>query len=333
MGNRAVDAALEWLEKEDGRLTQKILDFVGKHFDWHPDRRSAAHYHDAAVNVFRILGPEARPAVPKLVSLAQSHPRTTVRIRAISALGELGPMADETVPSLLLCLDDADPKLRMEAALSLGSIGRQPAVVVPRLLACLEDTNRFDVPIFLYAFLGFTNESARVVPALEFHLQRANTAQAAANVILHFGPAADWPLARALTHPEAKVRVAAAAALMQTQRRRSRLLPSTGERLRVRSNLQNMTLQMVAANDRSSFMVARALALNLDHPNPELRHYFADLLIEHSEEAVIALPEVIQALSSDDIYVAFRAWMVLDLMPLDEVEFASPSPRGRRSQR
>jgi HEAT repeat protein len=176
----------------------------------------------------------------------------------------------------------------------------------------------------LYAFLGFTNEPAQVVPTLEHHLQSATTARAAADVLIHFGPAANWPIARALTHPEARVRTAAALALMRIQGRRPQPRPASAERLRVRSNLQTMAMLNAGTYDRSRFTVARALVRNLDHPDVELRHYFADLLVEFSDGAVVALPEVIQALSSDDMYVAFRAWMVFDLMPLDEIEFVSP---------
>ena len=333
MGAEAAAVSLDWLKREDGWLSRKVFDFLGQHFSWEPGFRRAVHWHYAASEVFRILGPEARSAIPELVSLTQSNTPTALRIRAIKVLGALGPMAEEAVPHLLRCLKDADPKLRIGAAWSLGSIGRQPAVVVPKLLACLEDTNRFDVPILLYAFLGFTNESDQVVPALETHLQRATTAPAAAAVLIHFGPAANWPLARALRHPEAKVRTAAAQALMRILEHRPQYSPANGERLRVISNHQTMSMLNAGTYDRSRFTVARALARNLDHPDLELRHYFADLIVEFSDAATLALPEVIQALSSDDIYVAFRAWMVLDLMPLDEVEFASPLPTGRRSQR
>lgn len=340
MGAEAAAASLHWLKREDGWLSRKVFAFLNRHSFWEPKIRRAADWHYAASEVFRILGPDARSAIPELVSLTQSNSPTALRIRAINTLHILGPVAEGAVPALLACLEDPDRSVRMQAALALGSVARQPEVVVPKLLDCAQDTNRFDVPILLYAFCGFTNESARIIPALEAHLQQSHTARAASSVLWRFGRAADWPLARALTHPETSVRTAAAGALIQAQWRRAH------ESLRTDSTAQAVTLLAGTAYewprtavarslslDFSRTTIARALALNLDHPNLELRRYFADLLLEYSDEALYELPAVVNALGNDDIYVAFRAWMVLDLMPLDEVEFASPLPRGRRSQR
>ena len=96
-------------------------------------------------------------------------------------------------------------------------------------------------------------------------------------------------------------------------------------------------LPIVSLRDRTvldggRLVVARALAANMDHPNLELRRYFANLLLDYSDEAVVALPDVLRAMGGDDIEVAFRAWMVFDMMPLDEIEIAPFPGRSSRSR-
>jgi HEAT repeat protein len=88
---------------------------------------------DAALALV-LLGPQALPAVPALVTLSRETKGAGPRARAV--LVRLGPAA---VPALRVALEDSDADVRLGAAALLGAIGPAAGDAVPALRAALAD--------------------------------------------------------------------------------------------------------------------------------------------------------------------------------------------------
>lgn len=66
----------------------------------------------------------ADESLPALIEQAR-HRFPATRLRAIKALGKLGPDASTALPAMTLALDDADSKVREAAAAAIGLVGPQ----------------------------------------------------------------------------------------------------------------------------------------------------------------------------------------------------------------
>lgn len=103
-------------------------------------------------------------AVPALIQ-ACKHERTLVRVRALTALGKLGPDADLAVPALVGALNDRRPVVRQQAAMSLAEIGPDSGKVVIALMKALDDPMIASTAAYC---LGTFGQKARMaVPALK----------------------------------------------------------------------------------------------------------------------------------------------------------------------
>ena len=86
------------------------------------------------------LGPEARDAVPALITCLQGE--TLVRENAALALGAIGPDAKEAVPALIRLLSDPEWTVRRQAATALGQIGPDAKEAVNALDKLRNDKDR-----------------------------------------------------------------------------------------------------------------------------------------------------------------------------------------------
>ncbi len=158
-----------------------------------------------AAGVLAGLGPEAEPAVPKLIEALKDE-RFRLRLAAANALGSIGPKARSAVeplgralretkvysiplvhvsfslgesarealedigpasiPMLLKALDDSDPYVRAHAALALGSISANDMQCVPALTALLSDENTSVRIPAIQALADFESRAAAAGPAL-----------------------------------------------------------------------------------------------------------------------------------------------------------------------
>jgi HEAT repeat protein len=94
------------------------------------------HLQEQAVSMLVQYGPKH---VPKMIELVQSEKSGAQRMRAMRALGQFGPRAEEAVPVLIEALSDRQCQDRDVAAESLGKIGRRPQQTVPALVQALRD--------------------------------------------------------------------------------------------------------------------------------------------------------------------------------------------------
>jgi HEAT repeat protein len=143
-----------------------------------------------------------KPAVPALIETFRSENYDT-REAASYALGEIGEPA---VPELIAALNDKDYHVVEYAAKTLGRIGPPAREAVPHLIArMLKARGRFD-PVAL--------EGVNALGAIGLSGKNAETGMTVEDILL-----------LELHHLEAKVRAAAARALIRTNPEPTRALP------------------------------------------------------------------------------------------------------------
>ncbi|MDP6252262.1 MAG: HEAT repeat domain-containing protein, partial [Verrucomicrobiota bacterium] len=89
------------------------------------------------------LGPDAREATPELIKRLRRSGRRyrdQVRLRVVTALTRIGPVA---VPQLIDALDDESQSIRSGAVRVLGNLGPDAHEAVPRLSALLADKESY----------------------------------------------------------------------------------------------------------------------------------------------------------------------------------------------
>jgi HEAT repeat protein len=91
-----------------------------------------------AVKTLAQYGPEAAPAISKLIDLLHDSD-SEVRWNAARTLGKIGPAAQSSAPALIAALKDDDALVREHAAESLGQLGPGTKEAVPALVAVLHD--------------------------------------------------------------------------------------------------------------------------------------------------------------------------------------------------
>jgi len=77
---------------------------------------------DDAVLAFRILGREAAPAVPQLVTILRDKQRPTASRRAITCLGSIGPAARPALPYLKQIATGSQQPAALDAMMAIQNI-------------------------------------------------------------------------------------------------------------------------------------------------------------------------------------------------------------------
>jgi HEAT repeat protein len=95
----------------------------------------------AALKALVRYGPEAEPAIPRLVKLL-TDADSEIRWRAAMTLGKIGPAARGSVSPLVAALKDEDALVREHAAEALGDIGPDAKEAVPALTTALQDADQ-----------------------------------------------------------------------------------------------------------------------------------------------------------------------------------------------
>src|SRR5262245_54338943 len=72
---------------------------------------------------------------------AQSDSQPEVRVRAVRALSNVGPVVPEVVPALIRALEDPDAGIRGQAALALLKFGPDAKDAIPALVAAAGDSD------------------------------------------------------------------------------------------------------------------------------------------------------------------------------------------------
>jgi HEAT repeat protein len=165
MGGRAVPVLLDMAQIKDSPLRRKLIvlaskqDWLDLHIRPHEEILEMTDYG------FRLLGPTAKPAVPKLVRLLHNDAPET-RCLAAHCLGDIGRDAKEAVSALMKYLtvesrcrtnSDWDEKGIFCSIYALGRIGQAARPAVPQLTLFTNDPNwtiRWDAQAALIQISG-----------------------------------------------------------------------------------------------------------------------------------------------------------------------------------
>jgi hypothetical protein len=132
--------ALQGLKDAGKKAVAPLLVAVKKAAPQHQGRFSAA---------FRLIGPEARAAVPTLLGLLKG-PDEYSRAAAAAALGSVTGREykpdPRVVPALAERIKKGGPQERYAAAWALGRIGPNARTAVPALIELLKDEQQYDLP-------------------------------------------------------------------------------------------------------------------------------------------------------------------------------------------
>jgi len=153
IGTNYIPTLLVMLRKTDSPLTLMLVNLARKQQYIKIGYTSASEENGMAVYGFRVLGSQAKDAVPELLHIYHQKVSRTSQVAALEALSVIGPAAEQAIPIFLKEISDKDPRVRGIAVLALGRIHEQPQRVIPVLTNCLNDTNPI-VQMFAFTSLG-----------------------------------------------------------------------------------------------------------------------------------------------------------------------------------
>lgn len=122
----------------------------------------------AALRALSVFGPDAAPALPKLIEILNDKSREPeIRWNAARTIGKMHAAAASAIPDLVSHLEDPADRLREHAAEALGDIGPEAAVAIEPLVKTLGDSY-FKARRDAVRSLGQIGPAARsAVPAIE----------------------------------------------------------------------------------------------------------------------------------------------------------------------
>jgi hypothetical protein len=140
VGTRAIPTLLRLLRANDSALIPRLTTWAQKH---HLIRQTP-HVLDfnrnfQAENGFRALGADAEDAVPVLIQIYDEKISAWSQSGAASALGYIGPAANQATSSLLSGATNANDLVRSTTVYALGAIHAKPELILPTLIKALGD--------------------------------------------------------------------------------------------------------------------------------------------------------------------------------------------------
>ena len=157
IGTNTIPASLKWISYEEsplrnriGKLVGVVSPALGTRLACNPGWRA-----NRVVCVFRILGPEARAAIPELTRLARTSSDPARADRCVNSLGFIGP---DAAPSLLSLVTNSPTHTRCAAIWKLADFGTNAVAAVPALRLALTDTDPYVVNAARNALLKIARE-------------------------------------------------------------------------------------------------------------------------------------------------------------------------------
>lgn len=124
------------------------------------------HAPRMAIALLAEIGPEAGPAVPRLIELLDDS-RRDVRVSAADALCEIAAHHPRVLSTLKRWLVDPDPDMRFEAARLAQAIGEEARTAIPELVECLRrDRGDARHEAAVWALIALGGEAATAVAPL-----------------------------------------------------------------------------------------------------------------------------------------------------------------------
>jgi HEAT repeat protein len=159
IGTNALPQLLKMLAAKDSHFKEFAIKLARKQSLISIGRPEAGWTQYRATAAFKVLGADAKLAVPGLIALLEGN-ESDMRWCVLDALSSIGPAASNAVPSIIQQIKGKDHSTRMSAVEALGAIHSKPELAVPALTAALHDSNP-DVMLFAIASLRACGVDAR----------------------------------------------------------------------------------------------------------------------------------------------------------------------------
>ena len=180
-GVQAVPSLIEMCFVNDSNLKQKAaMEFEKRPALMEHRFTTAPERWNRAQLALRVMGSDARTALPAFRA-ALTNEVAFVRLRAVSALGWIGPQAEDCLPALIARRDDQVVRGNLMHALEL--IGCRPDLCVPVLIGALDDADPIVRQNAVHALGTFGAQASTAVPALTKALADKATARRAADAL------------------------------------------------------------------------------------------------------------------------------------------------------
>jgi len=146
-GTKAIPTLLRMLRASEPAWKIKLYGLLQQQHLFKIDHTPANIQNTEAGRAFARLGPDARDAVPALISIYKQNISVVSQAQTAWVLGYIGPAASNAVPVLLAHACTAAPGnstnlvILSSAIVALGQIHSQPATVVPALIELLRRHN------------------------------------------------------------------------------------------------------------------------------------------------------------------------------------------------
>ena len=233
IGRDAVPEIIGLLERRDSDLRQRFLKWLSDHHVVKSAYTPVLENQHRAVHACYVIGPEAKPAIPALISLLNEGGYVRRNLGTIgAALGRIGP---ETVVPMMGSLTNSNLLVRWEVARSfeidfdprniryVASLRSNASIVVPAMLKCLQDNDPFVRNTAARCLGNIGQQPAAVLPALVGMLASEKETLSRCNICLAIGQfkqqahSATDPLFAALQDSDPCVRGTAAIALARIE--------------------------------------------------------------------------------------------------------------------
>jgi HEAT repeat protein len=285
-----------------------------------------------------IFATEDNPLKELITQLDSTNPRE--KISAVRILGEIGPPAAETVPSLLQLLKEKDAGLRYETVIALGRIDADAGQVVPQLCSVLAD----DVPAIQHAAIDalrrFGSDADEALSQLHNLLKNETPliSVSAARAIVEIAgtnypkkSSATSVLLSSLQSPRRDIAVEALNGLAVIG---SSIIPDIRDLLDSREPqvVCNACDAIAAIDPKDPGTIAQLSELAKSAPNP-IRWHAINALGEAGADAKDAVSVLIDCLSDPDAHVRFSAEQSLHRMGDSALPALIASLKDENSQR
>jgi len=138
-GTNAIPTLLRFLRARDSKWKIKLITLAQRYHVIKINFVEAESRNYAAMKGFRVLGADARDAVPALVKILEQNISEDSQYYTAVSLGSIGPSAKEATPGLLRIAADTKNRSRRPAAQALAKIQAEPELAVPVLIKLLQD--------------------------------------------------------------------------------------------------------------------------------------------------------------------------------------------------
>ena len=165
IGQDAVPELLRMLRKTDSPIDKKLHFLFAKLPILREPQPAWICNHNAAEG-FRILGADAKEAVPEVIKVFIEDISPESRFAAAVALRGIGPSASNALPALLEATTNLNSGVRANAAFALGGVTVSTDATIAALIRCLDDPDLLVRKMAIRSLGDFGANASEALPYL-----------------------------------------------------------------------------------------------------------------------------------------------------------------------